>query len=92
MKPRIFKNGNHWVVAEWKHTFPETGARIYLPLGEGKTPAEAWSAAWPPTLLQRVIALTRKLVHNSAMQQDSTAATMKLAGGSARDSQESAGG
>ena len=56
-KPRIFRADGRWVVATWAHRMPATGAMIYLPAGEGKTPADAWKDyryTTEPSLLQRI--------------------------------------
>jgi len=46
MKHRIIYAGGRFVLVEWVETW-SSGARVFMPLGEGATPVEAWNAAFP---------------------------------------------
>ena len=54
-KPRLIRLRGKWVVAEHFCRWPNTGAIMFYPAGEGETTKQAWNAAYPPSFLARFI-------------------------------------
>lgn len=54
-KPRLIRLNSRWVVAEHFYRRPSSGALIFYPAGEGDTPKQAWTAAYPPSWFAELI-------------------------------------
>ncbi len=46
MKPRFFRANGEWVLSSGAPLVFPGGGRIFVPLGKGPTPKEAWRDYW----------------------------------------------